>query len=73
MFCLLVGLVTFRQNKYMAVRGFKLGSGARKKRKSDVLIQPRKYFQYFLEWGFRVFSINISHVHGPKNTTSAWN
>ena len=31
-----VGLVTFRRNKYMTVRTFKLGFGTRKKRKSDV-------------------------------------
>ena len=45
----IVGLVTFRRNKYMTVRTFKLGSRTRKKRKWDVLIQPRKYFQYFVD------------------------
>ena len=48
-FSTIVGLVTFRRNKYMTVRGFKIGSGTRKKRKSDVLIQPRNYFQYFVD------------------------
>ena len=33
----------------MAVGEFQIGSGTRKKRESDVLIQPRNYFQYFVD------------------------
>ena len=44
----IVVLVTFRSKQYMDVGEFKIGSGTRKKRESDVPIQPRNYFQYFV-------------------------
>ena len=58
----IVGLVTFRRNKYVTAEVLKTGSGTRNKRKWDVLIQPRIYLQYFVDPRKKVFSTSFVPV-----------